>query len=170
MTLAFEDEQRRRLDFSCEDLAVQVIGKVLDEEKCPYEAEISLTLVDNGQIQEMNRRFRGIDRATDVLSFPMIEWDEPAYYSQLEDEETASEYFDPENGELTLGDIVISVERAEEQAAEYGHSIRREIAFLIAHSTLHLLGYDHMTPDEAQVMEEKQERALSGLGITRENG
>ena len=83
----------------------------------------------------------------------------------LEAEEADS--FNPESGELMLGDIVISVERAMEQAAEYGHSLKREIGFLIAHSMLHLLGYDHMEPQEAAVMEQKQEAVLEALGIRR---
>ena len=80
---------------------------------------------------------------------------------------TIQDYFDPESGELCLGDIVISVDKVYAQAEEYGHTPRREYAFLIAHSMLHLLGYDHMEPDEAAVMEQKQEEILNRLGITR---
>lgn len=169
MTLEFENEQAEKLDFDPEALAREVIGQVLEDEDCPYDTEISLTFVDNEEIHRLNREFRKIDRATDVLSFPMVDWDAPADYKMLAEEGIAAEDdFDPDSGQLLLGDIVISVERAKEQAADYGHSLRREIAFLIAHSTLHLLGYDHMTPDEAAVMEKKQEQALQELGITRE--
>lgn len=167
MTLNLENEQDYEIPFDCEETARQVIGQVLASEKCPYEAEINLTLVDSAEICRLNREFRQIDRATDVLSFPMTDWDSPADYSCLEGEEAAAESFNPETGELLLGDIVISVERAAEQAEEYGHSLKREIAFLIAHSMLHLLGYDHMVPEEAAVMERKQEAALQALGITR---
>ena len=102
----------------------------------------------------MNLEHRGIDRATDVLSFPMLEFDHPGDFSII-DEETA-DVFDPESGELMLGDIVISVDKVLEQAQEYGHSPKREYAFLIAHSMLHLCGYDHMDDEERKVMEEKQ--------------
>jgi probable rRNA maturation factor len=165
MTLQMENEQTLTLGFDQEAVARQVIDQVLDMEQCPYEAEVSLTLTDNQEIHRLNREFRQIDRATDVLSFPMVDFPTPASYDFLEE---AKDCFDPDSGELLLGDIVISVERAQAQALEYGHSLLREYAFLIAHSMLHLLGYDHMTPEEAAVMEEKQEAALAALGITRE--
>lgn len=167
MTLRLEDEQALSLDFDREAVARQVIETVLDLEQCPYEAEVSLTLTDNQEMHRLNREFRQIDRSTDVLSFPMVDFPAPASYDHLEE---AEDCFDPDSGELLLGDIVISVERAQEQAQEYGHSLLREYAFLIAHSMLHLLGYDHMTPEEAAVMEGKQEAALTALGITREQG
>ena len=114
----------------------------------------------------MNLEQRGIDRPTDVLSFPMIEYDAPGDFSVI-DEETG-DAFNPETGELMLGDIVISKEKVLSQAEEYGHSPKREYAFLIAHSMLHLSGYDHMEEDEAKVMEAKQEQVLASLGITRD--
>lgn len=168
MTLNLENEQNHELPSDCEETARQVIRQVLASENCPYEAEVNLTFVDNDEIHRLNREFRQIDRATDVLSFPMTDWESPANYSCLEDDETAAGSFNPETGELLLGDIVISVERADEQAKEYGHSLKREISFLIAHSMLHLLGYDHMVPEEAAVMEQKQEAVLQALGITRD--
>ena len=113
----------------------------------------------------MNRMFRQIDKSTDVLSFPMLEYETPGDFSAFEQQQEA---FNPESGELMLGDIVISVARARAQAEEYGHSLKREFAFLVAHSMLHLLGYDHMTPEEAAVMEAKQEEVLQRLGITRD--
>ncbi len=167
MTLRLEEEEDWSLDFDQEAVARQVIETVLDQEQCPYEAEVSLTLTDNQEIGRLNREFRQIDRPTDVLSFPMVDFPAPASYDYLEE---AQDCFDPDSGELLLGDIVISVERARDQAREYGHSLLREYAFLIAHSMLHLLGYDHMTPEEAAVMEGKQEAALTALGITREQG
>ena len=165
MTLQAENQQNRDLGFDWEQLAEQVICRVLDTEQCPYEAEISLTLTDNEEIRNLNREFRGIDRETDVLSFPLVNFRRPAGYEILEEE--ASDSFNPESGELMLGDIVISVEKAMEQGESYGHGFRREFAFLVAHSMLHLLGYDHMVPEEASVMEEKQEAVLTSLGITR---
>ena len=167
MTLIFENEGNYELGFDPKALAHQVIDQVLDMEQCPYEAEAELILTDPENIRRMNREFRGIDRETDVLSFPMTEYPVPASFDFLETEAGAA-CFNPDTGELLLGDIVISVPRAEAQAEEYGHSLRREYAFLIAHSMLHLLGYDHMSPEEAAVMEQKQEAALQALGITRD--
>lgn len=169
MTIQINDEQSIRLPFDHESLSREVIAAALDQEKCPFEAEISLTLVDNESIRKINREFRSIDSATDVLSFPLVPFPSPAGYEILERED-ADDCFNPETGELMLGDIVISVERAKEQALEYGHSLRREFAFLIAHSMLHLLGYDHMSPEEASVMETRQEQILLNLNITREAG
>ena len=137
---------------------------VLDDAGCPYETQMNLLLTDDGEIHRMNREFRGIDRPTDVLSFPMIEYETPGEFDFLDDREDC---FDPETGELVLGDIVISKTRVIRQATEYGHSIKREFAFLIAHSMLHLIGYDHMTDDERVVMEDRQRQALSALGILR---
>ena len=167
MTLIFENEGNYELGFDPKALAHQVIDQVLDMEQCPYEAEAELILTDPENIRRMNREFRGIDRETDVLSFPMTEYPAPACFDFLETE-AGDVCFNPDTGELLLGDIVISVPRAEAQAEEYGHSLRREYAFLIAHSMLHLLGYDHMSPEEAAVMEQKQEAALQALGITRD--
>ena len=164
MTLLFEEEGDLQLPLETKELAEEVIEEALDYEGCPYEATVSLLLTMNNEIQEMNRNFREIDRATDVLSFPMIAYEEAGTFDFLEEDDSA---FDPESGELVLGDIVISKERVIAQAEEYGHSIRREYAFLIAHSMLHLMGYDHMEEEERAVMEQKQRDILEQLGITR---
>ena len=129
----------------------------MKNEECNFDAEISLTFTDNEGIREINRDYRDIDRPTDVLSFPMLEFG---------DEEEEAE-FETEDGLVMLGDIVISIERAREQADEFGHSLRR--AFLVAHSMLHLLGYDHVDDAEGErMMNEKQDMALNTLGITRD--
>lgn len=164
MILLFEEEGDLQLPLETKELAEEVIEAALDYEGCPYEATVSLLLTMNNEIQEMNRNFREIDRATDVLSFPMIAYEEAGTFDFLEEDDSA---FDPESGELVLGDIVISKERVIAQAEEYGHSIRREYAFLIAHSMLHLMGYDHMEEEERAVMEQKQRDILEQLGITR---
>ncbi len=164
MTVDFENEQEQSFDFDFQEVASQVIETVLDQEQCPYEAQVSLVLTDDETIHRTNLEFRKIDRATDVLSFPMVDFPAPAEYSVLEEDETC---FHPESGELLLGDIMISIPRAVEQAQSYGHSIKREYAFLVAHSMLHLLGYDHMEEEERQIMEEKQEQALQKLHIAR---
>lgn len=166
MTFCIESETEKMLPFDAEDVAKKVMLEALDYEKCPYETDISVLLTDSEGIHAMNNTFRGIDSPTDVLSFPNVDYEHPADFSGIED--MAEDYFDPESGELCLGDIVINVERVYEQASEYGHSILREYAFLIAHSMLHLLGYDHMEREDAEVMEYKQEEILKRLGINRE--
>lgn len=167
MTVNFENESALDLGLPLEELASTVIEAALDYLDCPYEAEVNLLITDKEQIQEMNRNFRQIDRATDVLSFPMIAYEEPGNFDFLETEEAAQDCFHPETGELLLGDIVICADKVLEQAEEYGHSVKREYAFLIAHSMLHLAGYDHMEPEEAAVMEGKQREILENLGINR---
>lgn len=164
MTLYFEEEGELQLDLPCEELARTVIEAALDYEECPYEAEVNLLLTTNEEIQKMNAEFREIDRATDVLSFPMVDYEEPGEFGFLEE---ADEYFHPETGELMLGDIVISKEKVLSQSEEYGHSPRREYAFLIAHSMLHLMGYDHMEEEERLCMEAKQRDILDRLNILR---
>ncbi len=167
MTFCVESETELELPFDVEEIAVLVMEEALAYEKCPYEAVINVLLTDNNGIQTINRNYREIDNPTDVLSFPNVDYERPADFSGVE--ERVEDYFDPESGELLLGDIVISIEKVYEQAKEYGHSQLREYAFLIAHSMLHLLGYDHMEQKEALVMEQKQEELLKRLGITRNN-
>ncbi len=122
--------------------------------------EVSVMLTDNENIRELNREHRGIDRATDVLSFPLTEFDE----DRRAIEDTVDE---SENGEVMLGDIVISLERAAEQAEEYDHSLLREVGFLTVHSMLHLYGYDHMDEDEEREMFSLQEKILEEMGLKR---
>lgn len=164
MTLYFEEEGNLTLDLACEALARRVIEAALDFVECPYEAEVNLLLTMNQEIREMNAQFREIDRATDVLSFPMVDYEEPGQFEWLE---AYDSYFHPETGELMLGDIVISKEQVIAQAEEYGHSVEREYAFLIAHSMLHLFGYDHMEEQERMEMEAKQREILNLLNIVR---
>lgn len=164
MTLIFEEEGNLKLELPCEELACKVIEAALDYVDCPYEAEVNLLLTMNEEIREMNCNFREIDRATDVLSFPMVDYERAGKFDFLEER---MDYFHPETGELMLGDIVISKEKVISQAEEYGHSIEREYAFLIAHSMLHLFGYDHMEEEERVVMEQKQAEILESLQILR---
>ena len=164
MSVIYEDEYGKDWPFSPEELAGKVIEASLDYENCPYEAQVNVLLTGNEEIHEMNRDFRNIDRATDVLSFPMLEYETPGDFSHFESEEDC---FDPETGELLLGDIVISKEKVIAQAEEYGHSVKREYAFLIAHSVLHLSGYDHMEEEERIEMETLQREILNELNILR---
>ena len=132
--------------------AVDTIGKLYDIK----DSEVSITLTNDETIHELNRDYRGIDRPTDVLSFAFHESDEPEIITDDIDEAID-----------TLGDIIISVERAKTQSEDYGHSLRREIVFLTVHGMLHLLGYDHMEESDRLEMEKEQEYIMSQLGINR---
>lgn len=165
MSFCIEEACEAAFDFPYQSLAETVVAFCLEHEQFPYEAEVTLTLVDNSGIQEINREHRGIDAPTDVLSFPMLSYGQPGDFAFLTEE--SEEDFNPDTGEAMLGDIVISVERVKEQAVSYGHSERREFAFLLVHSMLHLFGYDHMTEAEAAVMEEKQRLILEAMDILR---
>ncbi len=123
----------------------------LDKQRC----ELSVTFVGLDEIHELNREYRGVDRPTDVLSFP-----------QFEDLEAEI----PEVGEICLGDVVICREKAEEQAEEFGHSFERELVYLFTHSVLHLLGYDHMEEDEKKVMRQREEEIMEQIGLMRQEG
>ena len=167
MTVNFENESETALDLDAEKLAFEVITGALDVLECPYEAEVNLLITDEERIREINREFRNVDAPTDVLSFPMNEFPSEGDFSFLEDDEAGEDAFNPETGELLLGDIVICASRVISQAEAYGHSRKREYAFLITHSILHLCGYDHMEDGERTRMEEKQREILGRLGIAR---
>lgn len=152
MTVVITNEQDKiEIPADWEAKINQVAEICLREEGIPAEAEVDLLFVDNEAIREMNAEYRNIDRATDVLSFPMYEADE-----EIDDEE-----------EILFGDIVISLERAEEQRQEYGHSLEREVMYLLVHGLLHLSGYDHMEEDEKALMREREEKLLAVIGATR---
>jgi len=123
-----------------------LVEKVLELENLEGDYEISISFVDNEQIRELNRDYRGIDEETDVLSFPL-------------DDSINRE------GPTLLGDIIISLEKAKEQSDDYGHSLEREIAYLAVHSMLHLLGYDHMEEDERLAMRSREKEIMKELGI-----
>ncbi|MCC8136864.1 MAG: rRNA maturation RNase YbeY [Clostridiales bacterium] len=164
MTIDFQDESGGRLGIDPGEIANRVINGALDYMNCPYEVYVGLTVTDNEEIHRLNLEHRQIDAPTDVLSFPMIDFEAPGTFEWLEEQDDC---FDPESGELVLGDIVISADRVLEQAAAYGHSVTREYAFLITHSILHLLGYDHMTDSDAARMEQIQKDILETLHIAR---
>lgn len=137
-TGSFPDELR--------DIITSVAKEAAREENFTVNSEVNVLIVNNDSIREINKEYRNVDSATDVLSFPMEDFDEDGI----------------------LGDLVISSERAAEQSADYGHSIRREIGFLTAHGMMHLFGYDHITPEGEEEMFAKQEKILNNLGLTRE--
>ena len=136
-----------------EELINSVIAESLRYEGVSDNCEVSVTIVDNDEIHSINLKHRGIDRPTDVLSFPLINFE--------------NETLPDDGSKIYLGDIIISIEKAEEQAKEYGHSLDREIGFLTAHCMLHLLGYDHMVEDEEKIMFKKQEEILNNLNLRR---
>lgn len=148
------------------DIIKDVINASVDYLNCPYEVEVNVILTDNDGIHEINLSERNIDAPTDVLSFPMLDFDNPNDLSYVE--KYPQDYFNPETGELLLGDIVISLDKVHSQSQEYGHSDKRELAFLVAHSCLHLFGYDHMEEKERLEMERLQEDILLKKGYSRE--
>lgn len=144
------ESERDRL----KDILQQGIEEAIAVAEGPEEAEVSLTLVDDARIHELNRDYRGVDRPTDVLSFALQE--------ETEDEPDILDYEDD-----LLGDIIISVERARAQAEEYGHSFERELVYLAVHGTLHLLGYDHEQEEDKVDMRRQEERVMSRVGLVR---
>lgn len=148
------DDRQEKIDIKDElyEKIEDIVEEVLDYEGYSDDYDISISFVDNKEIHELNKQFRGVDRATDVLSFPML----------------SDEFEDVEYEEMSLGDIVVSLERALEQSIEYGHSFEREVCFLVCHSMFHLLGYDHDTEENTREMREKEEAVLTKLNITRD--
>ena len=165
MTINIEYETDQELGIDYAALASQVADKVLEMEKCPYDGQVNLVLTDNEEIKRVNTEFRNIQAPTDVLSFPMIAYEYPADFDGVDDQ--LDDCVNPDTQEVLLGDIVICVPRVYAQAEEYGHSVKREYAFLITHSMLHLMGYDHMVPEDAALMEAHQREILDTLKITR---
>lgn len=149
-----------QVDEALEAMVTSIVEKILAFEECDEDYEVSISFVDNEEMRSLNNEYRGIDKETDVLSFPMLEFVEDG----LEEEDADAEYIDEE---LPLGDIVISMEKALEQSEEYGHSFLRELAFLLVHGMLHLLGYDHEDEAEERQMNEKQEAILKEMNLNR---
>lgn len=164
MIYYLEKETEVKFDFDYEKVYRDVVNSVLDYFECPYDCEISLLLVDNDSIRDINNQTRGIDSATDVLSFPNIEYDVAGDFSLVDEND---DLFEPDSGELILGDIVLSIDRVISQSEEYGHSTLREYAFLICHSMLHLCGFDHIEDSDRKIMEERQKDIMNILNIIR---
>ena len=143
-----------------ESLIRNVVETVLKEEGVKKEVEVYITLTHNDNIRKINAEHRNIDKPTDVLSFPMFEREE---IPMLKKESSSEEG----QVETMLGDIIVSVEKVREQADEYGHSFKRELAYLVTHGMLHLLGYDHMIEQEKVVMRKREEESLAILDIQR---
>lgn len=165
MNICIEKEYQAAIDIDYQTIITSVICEAVDYVNCPFECEVNVTITGDEEIRQMNREHRDIDKPTDVLSFPMIEYQNPGDFLGLD---TQWSNFNPDTGELMLGDIVISYDKVLSQSREYQHSVIREIAFLTAHSMLHLFGYDHILDEERMLMEEMQHEILQNLGITRE--
>lgn len=156
MTVWIDNRTEEVFSKELEQVVEKIVADSLEYEDFDRDCEISVSIVSNEEIQQINQQFRGIDSPTDVLSFPQLDF-------------TEGECADVnENNEIILGDIIISLEKAKEQAGEYGHSLKREIAFLTAHSMLHLMGYDHMEKEDEKEMFEKQKEILIKSGFPRE--
>ena len=156
LKIYFENEQEKLpVTYKLKMLVREAVEATLDLENYQNTAEVSITFTDNESIHKLNAKYRGVDRPTDVLSFPLFD------YEGTSEEPPVDEMMN------MLGDIVISLERAAEQADEFGHSFEREVAFLTAHSMLHLLGYDHeLGEEEDREMREKQNIVMDMLGLS----
>mgnify|MGYP000870734715 CR=1 FL=1 len=163
MALLIDNQQSKTEDL--QGFFEEVLDKTLKFLNLQTQVEVSLLLVDNDEIQNLNRDYRGIDNETDVLSFPMLDLDPSGREVWLEELENG---ITADDQQVVLGDIVISVEKAEEQAEEYGHGLKRELGFLMVHGVLHLLGYDHeKSESEEQTMNAIQEAILEELSLPR---
>lgn len=154
VTEELEDKMKEIIEYSLKEECVNV----------PY--EISIIFVDSKEIKEINNDMRGIDNATDVLSFPMLEFEKDKYFKDIYVNYEFMPY-ELNEGRLVLGDMALSLERAKEQSIEYGHSFIREVMYLVVHSILHLLGYDHMEDDDKKIMRKREEDIMQKFNITR---
>lgn len=167
--MLYTDDRQDKIEVSEEFIKSieEVCSFTLKEEKVDVNYQISLLFVDNEEIKEINAETRNIDKETDVLSFPMIDYEKDKVFKDMyigyEFDET---YMDGD--ELVLGDMVLSLEKALEQSKEYNHSFQREVSYLVVHSILHLLGYDHMEEEEKVRMRKREEEILNKLNIRRE--
>lgn len=166
--MLYTDNRQNKIEVNEElvNIINEVCEKALEAEEVKIPYQISLLFVDNEEIKEINRETRGIDKATDVLSFPMLDYPKDKVFKEVYKDTKFNEiYLDGE--ELVLGDMVLSLERAKEQSIEYNHSFNREVCYLVVHSILHLLGYDHMEDEEKKRMRKREEEILGNLNITR---
>ena len=158
MAIYIENESRVVFDFkSVDPIVKKAIKAVFQDKNLPEELDVNVLITTPKSIQTINRENRGVDSVTDVLSFPYYDYDEPGVFCEelLEDEENI------------LGDIIICASKIKEQAKKYGHSQKRELAFLIVHSMLHLIGYDHMEENDAELMQAEERRIMDIINIKR---
>lgn len=166
--MIYVDDRQNKIEVTDEFIKKleSVIGFALKEEEVYIDCEISILFVDNEEIRDINNETREIDRATDVLSFPMLDYDNKKVFKEMYKDNNFDVTF-MDGKELVLGDIVLSLERTLEQSKEYNHSFEREACYLVVHSVLHLLGYDHMEDEDKKIMRRREEEILGKLYITR---
>ena len=158
MAVFIENESRVKFDFTgVEQVIRKAIRTVMEDKKIPAELDVNVLLTIPSAIQAVNREMRGVDSVTDVLSFPYFEYLTPGKFTAKLDKKE----------ENILGDILICASKIKEQAKRYGHSQKRELAFLIVHSMLHLIGYDHIEPEDAALMQKEEKRFMEILQIKR---
>lgn len=166
--MLYTENRQNKIEVSEE--FIEKISKICDfalkEEEMNLEYQISLLFVDNEEIREINNETRNIDKETDVLSFPMLDFEDKKVYKEMYLDFEFDETFKDGN-EIILGDMVLSLEKALEQSIDYGHSFEREVSYLVVHSILHLLGYDHMIDEDKKKMRKREEEILNKLSITR---
>ena len=166
--MLYTDNRQNKIEVN--DELINIINEVCEQslkaEEMNFPYQISLLFVDNEEIREINRETRGIDKATDVLSFPMLDYPKDKVFKEVYKDTKFNEIY-LDGDELVLGDMVLSLERAKEQSIEYNHSFNREVCYLVVHSILHLLGYDHMEDEEKKRMRKREEEILGSLNITR---
>lgn len=160
------DNRQNKVEVSEKDLSMikEMIDYAIRAEgvKCDY--ELSIIFVDNESIKKLNSEFRGIDRETDVLSFPMLDYEKHKVFKEVyNDFKFTDEYFD--DGKLVIGDMALSLEKALSQSKEYDHSFLRETCYLTVHSVLHLLGYDHIEECDKKVMRKREEEILEKFNL-----
>ncbi|MDW8799809.1 rRNA maturation RNase YbeY [Clostridium sp. A1-XYC3] len=166
--MIFIDNRQNRIEVTddLENTTRNVIEHALKEEEVTIDYEVSVIFVDNNDIKDINKENRNIDKVTDVLSFPMLDYPNGKVFKEAYLDYKFTE-IDLDEGSLVLGDIVLSLEKAEEQSIEFGHSFLREAAYLTVHSVLHLLGYDHMKEEEKVIMRKREEEILEKFSLIR---
>lgn len=167
MLLVDNRQNKIKVEEELIELIENMIEYTLREEGVKEDYEVSLILIDNDTIKDINKEQRQKDMVTDVLSFPMLEYIPHTVYKENYLNYTFTE-MDLDDGRLVLGDIALSLERAKEQSEEFNHSFKREVCYLIIHSILHLLGYDHMEEDDKVVMRKREEEILNNFNVVRE--
>ena len=165
MNIEYINNTDHKFNFDVSELLERLVDAVVTHVGYSQGVSVGVSVVSSEEIRELNREHRGIDRVTDVLSFPMNEFEKPAMFEG--DVFESSMTVDPETDELLLGDVVLCYDKVVAQAEEYGHSVLREFSFLTVHSLLHLFGYDHETDADRSLMEREQDAILAYLKINR---
>ncbi|WP_461612673.1 rRNA maturation RNase YbeY [Clostridium sp. Marseille-QA1073] len=166
--MIFLDNRQDKIEMAeeLENKIKDIIEYTLKEEGVNIPFEISIIFIDNEEIRKINKEQRDIDKATDVLSFPMLDYEDGKVFKEMY-LDYEFDFCDLNEGNLVLGDMALSLEKAAEQAEEYGHSFIREVMYLVVHSILHLLGYDHMEENDKVLMRKREEEILNKFNINR---